>query len=136
MLEKIKIYFFKPIEIKTVEFELRIIFNQHFPTFSNWLLDDALSSIAYDSEIIIQEIRNEKRTPHEVALTIVNNMTATMLASGKYHVFFGVLDRDKGEGLYAVFDRSLSLLSKHNYLSQQEVDDTQKNINQLIATIG
>jgi small-conductance mechanosensitive channel len=89
VLWKIINFFFIPIEIKAVHYELRILFHQFFPHCPHLLVDKTLKACQVDRDEIVQGIRKEKRLAHEIAVTIVNNISANMLATiTKYIVWF------------------------------------------------
>jgi hypothetical protein len=136
MLSKLINTIFTPIEVKAVQCEIRILFNQSFSNSPHLLITSSLGACQRDREDIIFGIRKEKRLPHEVALTIINNIAAGMLATGRYHVFFGVLDSGVGAHLYSIFEVSLEMLVKHRYLTEHEAQGIKKNVDIEIATIG
>ena len=136
MLSKIINFFFIPIEIKAVHYELRILFHQFFPHCPHLLVDKTLKACQVDRDEIVHGIRKEKRLAHEIAITIVNNISANMLATGRYHVFRGVLDNDEGARLYSVFLTSLEMLKKHSYRTEEEIQEIKKVVDIDIATIG
>jgi len=136
VLSKIINFFFIPIEIKAVHYELRILFHQFFPHCPHLLVDKTLNACQVDRDEIVHGIRKEKRLAHEIAITIVNNISANMLATGRYHVFRGVLDNDEGARLYSVFLASLEMLKKHSYRTEEEIQEIKKVVDIDIATIG
>ena len=136
MLIKIINALFTPIELKTVEYEIKILLNQSFPYPPQILIDKALMACQIDHKAIVYSIKKEKRLPHELALTIINNVTADMLTSGRYHSFRGVLDDAEGARLYSIFQSALEMLSKHRYLSEQEADAIKKSVDIDIAMVG
>ena len=136
MLKKIFNSLLPPKEIKAVQYELKVLFEHNYFSCASLMLDDALRICTIDQKEILHGIQKEKRVPYEVALTIVNNMSAHMVTSGKFHVFFGVLDHAQGADLYAVFHHSLKLLETYGFLNDQQVEETKKNVEMGIATIG
>jgi hypothetical protein len=127
---------FPPPEVRATRGYIREFLRRISPTYP---LPGALKrgaiALTRDAEYIVKLIRQERRTPDQVALVLMSSTAMGLLMSGGYHVYRGVLSGG-GHALTSVFTRCMSELQERGYQTAEKTEEAVQRMRAEIKKLG
>jgi hypothetical protein len=99
------------------------------------IIRDETLALTGDKERIREAIQNDQMKPEQLALVLIANVSAKHLASGKYHIYRGLLS-GIGQEIAHVFDKAVGRLLKNKYYSQQDAENHRKMVADEVKGVG
>jgi len=83
----------------------------------------------------VNAIRINGASPKQLALILITNVLSRHLASGRHHVYRGVLGT-LGNDMFNLFSTAASVMRNHGYCSEEEFQESMSLIKSQIAEMG
>ncbi|MFN2563530.1 MAG: hypothetical protein ABR499_00795 [Gemmatimonadaceae bacterium] len=125
-----------PPEVSTTRRHMREFLRRTSPTYPlpAELRRRALA-LTKDTEYVVKLIREEHRTPDQVALVMLSSTVIGLLTSGHYHIYRGVLS-GHGHALRSVFTRCMLELQQRGYQTEEKTQEAMQRLRDEIKTLG
>ena len=100
-------------------------------------LNSVIKDLIDKSSDEIKNWRNEEVNYDKVAHSIIANASFDLLASGKYHLYYGILNPMNCSGsLMRVYKRTMAWGVENNQLTKDTLDEQLRYLHQRISEVG
>lgn len=91
--------------------------------------------LAEDSEKTVYSIRQDGMHPEHLALVLITNIVGTLISSGQFHTYRGILSGN-GNQLLVIWNEAIDRLVAGGYYSKDEETEDQNWIKRQIKSAG
>jgi len=98
------------------------------------IIKEQIKDAIYTSPIENKEALT-KQTPKQIIYNLIAEATADLITSGHNHIHAGILD-EKGKIFYHFFKKTVDILMKDKFLSQEEGMEFIKDVEARISLMG
>lgn len=127
---------FPPPEVTATRRQIAEVLRRVSPTYPlPRELERRAVALTRDTEYVLRETRDEHRSPDQVALMMLASTVSTLLMSGRYHIYRGVLSGE-GHGLVSLFTRCMSELEHRGYQPPQKTQEALQRLRGEIQKLG
>lgn len=133
-MKKVLWRIFPPIELTATKSNATSFVMAHTVATRDAVLN-RIFHLLNDTERTVYSIRCDHLKPQHLALLLVSNVTSTMLQTGQYHTYRGVLNA-QGSELLNLFILSVEFMLEGGFTSAEETEKDHQWILQQIREVG
>jgi hypothetical protein len=127
---------FPPPEVSATRAQIREFLRRISPSYPlPRELERRAIALTRDAKYVVGLIRDEHRTPDQVALVILSSTVIGLLMSGRYHIYRGVLSGE-GHALDSVFTRCMAELQQRGYQTAEKTQQAVQRMREEIKKLG
>ena len=127
-------HLFDPPEAKLVKLKVETFLRANTGPYG-LEIERVVGPMVERADILTKLVKEEKRDPDELALSIIYNKMIECLCSGQYHTYRGMLS-GTGNEMLAIWGMTSAALVQRGFVKKEDVDNQRKDLMEEIRSMG